>query len=100
MEGDVTIDAKLSTPITPTQLTCTQPPAAHETVELNESADLEGKDVYWEQDTSLPPAYDSIFGQFREAKEASGSAVEFLQTAITMFAGTGNFQNVSKVLIF
>lgn len=45
----------------------------------------------WEDD-GLPPSYDSLFSQLKDAKESPESAVGFLKKAMQTFAGTSEYQ--------
>ena len=44
---------------------------------------------YYDDDnsSSLPPTYDSIFGQFKEDKETKADSLQHLKTVLTMFIG-------------
>ena len=44
----------------------------------------------WEDD-GLPPSYDSIFNQLKDAKESPENAIGFLKKAMQTFAGTSRF---------
>ena len=45
----------------------------------------------WDHDDS-PPSYDSLFGQFKEAKEKSDGPLDLLKKAIELFAGTSELK--------
>jgi len=44
--------------------------------------------LFWEESSSIPPSYESIFGQFKETKEENGNSLEFFKRAVAMVVST------------
>lgn len=60
---------------------------SHSSEKVYSEDDSSMEQPVWEDD-GLPPSYDSIFNQLKDAKESPENAIGFLKKAMHTFAGT------------
>ena len=61
--------------------------------------------VHWDESSSLPPSYESIFGQFKDTKGENASSLDYLKKTLGMFIGTSRqhiyrFTNFNNSAVF